>query len=1149
VDQTGGGGGGVTDLTFTRNGTTVTVESSTGTDAVLPAATTSLAGVLTGADKTKLDGIATGATANSPDATLLARANHTGTQAAATITGLAATATSTDAANLTGTLAAARIADGSLSIAKTSGLQTALDGKAATSHTHEIDDVTGLQAALDSKTNVGHTHVSTAISDFASASRAQVEAALIAGANITITPAGTGATRTLTIASSGGGGGGAGLHIGDTAPANPTANPLWWRSDIGELFVWYEDGTSDQWVSAGGGSITTGGGGGGATNLTFTRDGTTVTIESDTGTDAILPAATTSLAGVLSAADKTKLDGIATGATANSTDAVLLARANHTGTQAASTITGLATVATSGAYSDLSGAPSSLPPSGGAGGVLSGTYPNPGFAVDMATQAELDAGLAGKANTSHTHVAANITDFNSASRAQTEAALVAGTNITITPAGSGATRTLTIAAAGGGAGTNLTYDAATRVIASDTGTDATLPLMSSGNAGLVPASGGGTTNFLRADGTFAALPLGVTGGAARYDNLDDSAFVFGREYLSYFHKQLIARAGTATTTTKIVFSGDSTTDGAAAGTPFRLWELIPEAARRLGIRGVIGVNRGQPSQGTAQWVSTYLAGDLAETPDLLVLRWGANDPFLGGNKASFVANLRAGLTTIRAARSVSQLSIVLATPNTMNDTFNGRDAAWFVSIADEIKRAARDFQCCFIDVYQYLRTTGSDWMDEPNANGVNIHPLAVMNTWIATLHIDAIFPAGLVSSISETQVINPSGFFQWKLVTDLIDAYETGMTIYRAVAGFPHDGTVITWKNADGQALQFNHGFSGTDSVYSMRRWSVTGPGWTAWVTVPGAGGGGSPGGTSGQVQFNNAGAFAGAANVEIEGGNLRLLSTTTPATPAAGGLNLFARDIGGGLLPAYIGPSGLDSSLQPFLGGNNVSFARANGNGTSISTFGTATTGFGTATFAGVTGTGSFIGWIRRIDYLVTTASTTAIAGNRGPGQQYGRGNGPGRGGFRIVLRGGPATGPSTSPTMRMFLGLRATVVNPSDVAIDSLPNIIAFGLDAGDSECQIFHNGATGTATKVALGPSFPRPTVDRDNLYEAAFFCPPFADYVGWRVTDLVSGAQASGLITTNLPSETTLFNYQQWCSSGGTSSVVGYTFLSAYMETDY
>jgi hypothetical protein len=41
--------------------------------------------VMTSAERTKLSGIATAATANSSDATLLARANHTGTQTAATV--------------------------------------------------------------------------------------------------------------------------------------------------------------------------------------------------------------------------------------------------------------------------------------------------------------------------------------------------------------------------------------------------------------------------------------------------------------------------------------------------------------------------------------------------------------------------------------------------------------------------------------------------------------------------------------------------------------------------------------------------------------------------------------------------------------------------------------------------------------------------------------------------------------------------------------------------------------------------------------------------------------------------------------------------------------------------------------------------------
>lgn len=89
------------------------------------------------------------------------------------------------------------------------------------------------------------------------------------------------------------------------------------------------------------------------TNLSYTAS--TRVLASSTGSSATLPIATTSDPGLFSAADKTKLDGVATGATANATDAALRDRATHTGTQSAATITGLATIAASGLATDLSG--------------------------------------------------------------------------------------------------------------------------------------------------------------------------------------------------------------------------------------------------------------------------------------------------------------------------------------------------------------------------------------------------------------------------------------------------------------------------------------------------------------------------------------------------------------------------------------------------------------------------------------------------------------------------------------------------------------------------------------------------------------------------------------------------------------------------
>jgi len=41
---------------------------------------------------------------------------------------------------------------------------------------------------------------------------------------------------------------GSGIIVSDTPPASPTAGALWWESDTGTMYVYYNDGNSSQWV-------------------------------------------------------------------------------------------------------------------------------------------------------------------------------------------------------------------------------------------------------------------------------------------------------------------------------------------------------------------------------------------------------------------------------------------------------------------------------------------------------------------------------------------------------------------------------------------------------------------------------------------------------------------------------------------------------------------------------------------------------------------------------------------------------------------------------------------------------------------------------------------------------------------------------------
>jgi hypothetical protein len=90
---------------------------------------------------------------------------------------------------------------------------------------------TAVQNFAVARANHTGTQLASTISDFIASARAQIEAALIAGTNVTITPAGSGATRTFTIAASGGGGGG-----GDMLAANNLSeltSPATARTNLG----------------------------------------------------------------------------------------------------------------------------------------------------------------------------------------------------------------------------------------------------------------------------------------------------------------------------------------------------------------------------------------------------------------------------------------------------------------------------------------------------------------------------------------------------------------------------------------------------------------------------------------------------------------------------------------------------------------------------------------------------------------------------------------------------------------------------------------------------------------------------------------------------------------------------------------------------
>lgn len=311
---------------------------------------TSLKKVMTAEERTKLAGIESGAN----------KYSHPSTHPATMITGLSDVATSGSYDDL-------------------SDKPTSMT---PTAHTHAQSEITGLETALSGKSNTNHTHAaaSTSVAGFMSAADKTKLNGIAANANAYTHPSTHAASMITGLSDVATSGSYNDLSNKPTIPAaytHPSTHPASMITGLSDVATSgsYND-LSDTPTSMTPKAHT-------HAQSDITGLATALSGKSDTSHSH--SNATTTAAGFMSKDDKSKLDGIATGAN----------NYTHPSTHAASMITGLAGVATSGSYTDLTDKPTSMTPTA--------------HSHAQSDITGLATALNGKASTGHTHSAASTT--------------------------------------------------------------------------------------------------------------------------------------------------------------------------------------------------------------------------------------------------------------------------------------------------------------------------------------------------------------------------------------------------------------------------------------------------------------------------------------------------------------------------------------------------------------------------------------------------------------------------------------------------------------------------------------------------------------------------------------------------------------------
>lgn len=272
--------------------------------------------------------------------------------------------------------------------------------------------------------------------------------------------------------------------------------------------------------------------------------------------------------------------------------------------------------------------------------------------------------------------------------------------------------------------------------------------------------------------------------------------------------------------------------------------------------------------------------------------------------------------------------------------------------------------------------------------------------------------------------------------------------------------------------------------------------------------------------------------------------TTATLAAPAAGLLKIFGRDLAGRSMLAQEGSSGADSVLQPFMGRNKIGWWSAPGSTTVATGF---NQGLGIPTTLGTTTqrntqTTNLLTSTRRIGY-VSAALAGSLCAIRLNVAQFFRGlTAPTRGGFFQVTRFGVSDAVLVAGA-QTFMGMQAAVVAPSVGNPSTLANIIGVGQDDTDTNWQIMHNDAAGTATRLDTGIA-----VTETSLLDLIIYSAPGGN-VFVRFDDLSTGGTFSAELSANIPATNTLLTtINGYRSNGVVASAVALDFISHYVESD-